>query len=188
MDVGEEAAERCSHSHAALTHSVPLQQGAAMAMDAVRRLHLEAPVRPSLGGDRFRPGSTSPSPHRRPPLLLRAGTTTPSASPPASSPPSPGVTPVRLQPRACINVVSAPERVDYTLPRLDLPAWPAASARPPLLPVGPQPMGELLPSASLLAQVQIRPDVYFFCYERILLFTEKLHIYRLPLAVHAFNN
>ena len=118
--------------------------------------------------------SAPDSRHSRVPLLPW----TPSR--PSSSPASPVGGPVRLQPCACIDGGNAPERVDYALPRPDLPTCPAASARPPLLPVGPQPMGELLPSTSLLAQVQIRPDVYFCCYERILLFPEKLHIYRLP--------
>nr|XP_020181249.1 uncharacterized protein LOC109766901 [Aegilops tauschii subsp. strangulata] len=75
--------------------------GAAMAMDAVRRLQLEAPLRPSLGGDRIRPGSTSPSPQHRTLLLTlcflhrRPETRTPSDEPRRPSL-SPGFTPFSL--------------------------------------------------------------------------------------------
>ena len=78
-------------------------RGAVMAMDAVRRLQLETPAGPSLGGDRIRSGSTSPSPHRRPPLLLF------------------------LFFRDEISSGLLVPCVDRALPRLDVPVWPAAS-------------------------------------------------------------
>ena len=148
-------------------------RGAVMAMDAVRRLQLETSVGPSLGGDRIRSGSTSPSPHRRPPLLLFLFFRDESSS--GSLVPS----------------------VDRALPRLDVPPWPAASAKPsqpasasPSSPSWAWPMGERPQPLLCLAHVLCSfSPLRFFPVSAILALSQERLFYRKPLEfMHIITN